>query len=189
MKLKLSIFLSLFAFILFSSCDKEETFDDRWKLDNEAQFAKIASSSDYNKLDSYSGNGYIMYKVIESGSGTNYPYFTDRVKVRYTGWYKQIWENPDTYNDDKGNVITNKVIFDTTSKSGMARTFFVNPLASNSTTFGVIAGFSTALQHMKVGDIWEVWIPWKLGYSETGSSAIPGYTTLVFEIELVEIVD
>lgn len=52
---------------------------------------------------------------------------------------------------------------------------------------GVIDGFSTALQHMKEGDIWEIWVPWELGYGSSGSGSIPGYTTLVFEIELMEI--
>ena len=54
---------------------------------------------------------------------------------------------------------------------------------------GVVDGFSTALQHMKVGDKWEVWMPWRLAYGVTGKGNIPGYTTLVFEIELVEIVE
>ncbi len=40
---------------------------------------------------------------------------------------------------------------------------------------------------MKVGDKWEVWMPWKLGYGINGKNPIPGYTTLVFEIELVEV--
>ena len=51
----------------------------------------------------------------------------------------------------------------------------------------VVDGFSTALQHMKVGDKWEVWMPWRLGYGANGSNAIPAHTTLVFEIELLEI--
>jgi FKBP-type peptidyl-prolyl cis-trans isomerase len=38
-----------------------------------------------------------------------------------------------------------------------------------------------------VGDKWEVWIPQELGYGTTGSGEIPGYSTLVFEMELVEI--
>jgi FKBP-type peptidyl-prolyl cis-trans isomerase len=42
---------------------------------------------------------------------------------------------------------------------------------------------------MQVGDKWEIWIPWMLGYGETGNNSIPGYTTLVFEIELLEIVE
>jgi peptidylprolyl isomerase/FKBP-type peptidyl-prolyl cis-trans isomerase FklB len=54
---------------------------------------------------------------------------------------------------------------------------------------GVVDGFSTALQHMQVGDKWEIWIPWKLGYGESGNNSIQGYTTLVFEIELVAIVE
>ncbi|MDD4778241.1 MAG: FKBP-type peptidyl-prolyl cis-trans isomerase [Fermentimonas sp.] len=180
MKLKLSLFLSLFAIILLYSCDKEETFDDRWKLDNEAQFAKISSSSEYTKINSASGRGYIMYKVLESGESENSPYFTDVVRVRYTGWYKIDWAKADKYNDDKGNVITNKKVFDTTSLSNAPRSFKVN---------GVVDGFSTALQHMKEGDKWEIWIPSDLAYGDTGSGDIPGYTTLVFEIELVEIVE
>ena len=180
MKLKLSLLLSLFAFILFSSCNEEETFDEKWKLDNEAQFSKISSNSEYSKINSTSGIVFIMYKVIESGEGEVSPIFTDVVKVRYTGWYKSDWTKPDKYNDDKGNVIINKVVFDTTSKNDVPRSFSVN---------GVVDGFSTALQHMKVGDKWEVWMPWRLAYGVTGKGNIPGYTTLVFEIELVEIVE
>jgi len=51
----------------------------------------------------------------------------------------------------------------------------------------VVDGFSTALQRMQVGDKLEVWMPWKLAYGESGNSTIKGYTTLVFEIELVDI--
>lgn len=40
---------------------------------------------------------------------------------------------------------------------------------------------------MKVGDKWEVWIPWKLGYGEKDYNDIPAHTTLVFELELLEI--
>lgn len=180
MKLKLSILISLIAFILFSSCDDAETFEDRWKLENEAQFTKISGNSEYTKLNSSSGNGFIMYKVNEEGDGNRAPYFTEQVKVRYTGWYKNIWTMPDTYTNDQGNVITNKVVFDTTSKNNLPRSFNVS---------GVVDGFSTALQHMKEGDKWEVWMPYKLAYGDIGSANIPGYTTLVFEIELVEIIE
>lgn len=178
-KLNLSIFLIMSVAILFSSCDKTETFDDKWKLDNEAQFTATAANTTYTKINSQSGNGFILYKEIKSGEGAT-PYFTDNVKVLYTGWYKNTWTKEDTYTDEKGNTIYNKVIFDTTNNNNIARTFAVN---------GVVDGFSTALQHMQVGDKWEVWIPWKLGYGEAGNSSIKGYTTLVFEIELVAIVE
>jgi peptidylprolyl isomerase/FKBP-type peptidyl-prolyl cis-trans isomerase FklB len=121
-----------------------------------------------------------MYKEIESGEGAT-PYFTDQVKVLYTGWFKREWSKSDTYTDDKGNSIYNKIIFDSTSnRNDIPSIFAVN---------GVVDGFSTALQHMQVGDKWEIWIPWKLGYGESGNNSIQGYTTLVFEIELVAIVE
>lgn len=186
MKLRLPI-LGLFAALLLLSCDQTETFDDRWKLDNEAQFVTISGNSEYQRLSSISGNGYIMYKVIEEGDGAT-PLFTDRVKVLYTGWYKNIWSMPDNYTDDKGNQITNKIIFDSTAnRNNIPSTFLVNPKASSGSVFGVIDGFSTALQYMQEGDKWEVWIPWKLGYGDTNSGSIQAYTTLVFEIELVEV--
>src|SRR5690554_1101754 len=179
-RLNLSLFLMISAVILLSSCDETETFDDKWKLDNEAQFAAIAANTAYAKLSSQSGNGFIMYKEIESGEGAT-PYFTDQVKVLYTGWFKREWSKSDTYTDDKGNSIFNKIIFDSTSnRNDIPSVFAVN---------GVVDGFSTALQNMKVGDKWEVWIPWKLGYGESGSGSIQAYTTLVFEIELVAIVE
>jgi len=173
--------ISLFTLLLITSCDDEnETVDNEWRLNNEAKFALITANSEYTKLNSESAKGHIMYKVIEIGDGDKSPYFNEKVKVRYTGWFKYDWDKEDTYQDDKGNHITNKIIFDTTSKSNIARTFGVNE---------VVDGFSTALQHMKKGDKWEVWIPWSLGYLQSGNSSIPGYTTLVFEIELVEIVE
>lgn len=165
---------------LAASCDNTETFDDRWKLENEAQFANIAASPEYSRLNSQSGKGFIMYKELEQGDGAT-PFFTDKVKVLYTGWYKNNWSLADSYTDDKGNLIQNKIIFDSTSnRNNIPSTFFVS---------GVVDGFSTALQHMQVGDKWEIWIPWMLGYGETGNNSIPGYTTLVFEIELLEIVE
>lgn len=180
MQKQLLFVISLLSIILFSACDKTETVDDRWKIENEAQFNTIANNSEYARLNSLSGNGFIMYKVLETGMGDRAPFFNEQVKVRYTGWYKNIWTKPDTFTDEKGNFITNKIIFDTTSKNNIARTFAVN---------GVVDGFSTALQYMKEGDKWEVWMPWTLGYGPSGSGSIKGYSTLVFEIELVEILN
>ena len=175
-----SILLLSGLFLLAVSCDKTETFDDKWQLDNEAQFARITANTEYTKLNSRSGKGFIMYKELEQGNGAT-PYFTDQVKVLYTGWYKNDWSKPDSYTNDKGNLIQNKIIFDSTGNR--------NDIPSTFSVKGVVDGFSTALQHMQVGDKWEIWIPWKLGYAESGNNSIPGYTTLVFEIELVDIVE
>lgn len=186
MKRQLSLILSFCALILVASCDDDtETFDDQWKIDNEAQFAKITADSEYTRINTTSTSGYIMYKEIEAGDG-EIPYFTDKVRVLYTGWFKRDWSLPDTYPNDKGETITNKYIFDSTeNRNNIPSTFAINPQVSY-----IIEGFSTALQHMQVGDKWEIWIPWKLAYGSSGNSSgtIPAYTTLVFEIELVSIV-
>ena len=182
MKIKIihSIMLLSAMLILVASCDKTETFDDRWKLANEAQFAKIAANPEYTKINSQSANGFIMYKMLKEGDGAS-PFFNSKVKVLYTGWYKNDWSQPDSYTNDKGNLIQNRIVFDTTGDQ--------NPIPRTYTVGQMIDGFSTALQHMQVGDKWEIWIPWKLGYDEAGNNSIPGYTTLVFEIELVEVIE
>lgn len=180
MKKQLLFIIALLAMVFVTSCDddNDKSYDEQWKINNEAQFAKITQDPEYKRINSQSTVGYIMYKELVSGDGET-PKFTDRVKLLYTGWYKYDWNKPDVYKDDKGQTITNKVVFDTTnSGNGIPRT---------STVRGFVDGFSTALQHMQVGDKWEIWIPWNLGYGASSTNSIPGYTTLVFEIELVDI--
>jgi len=103
--------------------------------------------------------GSIYYKVIESGMGEVNPGKTNKVRVRYTGSF---------YDGE---------VFDSSGTS--AREFVVSEL---------IVGFSVALQNMVVGDKWEVWIPYYFGYGTEKVGSIPGYSTLIFEIELLSIV-
>lgn len=173
MKNKITVFIFFISFgFAFLACEKDEKIDTAWKDANEAAFNKISSASGYSKIESESKNGYITYKSLKSGAGKS-PIFTDKVKVLYTGWYQKDWNNPET-----------KVIFDTTDATNIPRQMLVS---GNVNKGGSLDGFSTALQNMKVGDKWEVWIPWKLGYGMVGERVIPGYTTLVFEMELVAI--
>ena len=181
--LTLSFILSMF---IFASCEKTETFDDTRKIDNETQFAKVTAKvgeyAEYKKIESKTGAGHIMYKVIKEGDSDIRPLFNDEVKVLYTGWYKRFWTKEDEFTGDDGNPFKNKVIFDSTENRGnVPSKFAVN---------GTVDGFSTALQHMNVGDKWEIWMPWNLGYGayDNTNSGIPGYTTLVFEVELKEVV-
>ena len=45
----------------------------------------------------------------------------------------------------------------------------------------------TATMEMCVGDRWEVYVPYQLGYGVEGSGSIPGYSTLIFDWYLDEI--
>lgn len=154
------LFFILTSIVLATSCDKNETvIDEAWKIENEEAFDKQIFNSEYTKITSQSQNGFILYKVIEKGDGTVSPLFTDSVKVNY-----------------KGQLINDKV-FDSNWDQKPAE-FKVD---------GLVDGFSTALQHMKVGDVWEVWIPQKLGYGSSAKSDIPAYSTLIFTIDLKEI--
>jgi FKBP-type peptidyl-prolyl cis-trans isomerase len=103
----------------------------------------------------------LQYKVLKSGNGGPSPKKTDTVVVRY-----------------RGTLIDGTVfdIFDNSVKHGDTATFNMND---------VIAGWAAALQMMKVGDKWQLFVPPSLGYADYGPPDIGIYTTLIYELELV----
>ena len=103
----------------------------------------------------------LQYKVIKAGKGAS-PKATDQVKTHY-----------------EGRLINGKV-FDSSYKRGEPATFPVN---------GVIKGWTEALQLMKVGSQWELYVPSELGYGPRGTGADIGpNSTLIFKVELLEVV-
>lgn len=103
----------------------------------------------------------LQYEIIKKGTGEK-PKATDTVKAHYAG------------------SLINGQEFDNSYKRGEPLQIPVN---------GVIQGWVQALQLMPVGSKWKLFIPSELGYGENGAgSAIPGGATLIFDIELLEIV-
>lgn len=99
---------------------------------------------------------------------------TDSVRVRYEGWFYM--------EGDK------KVIFDSTERS-VSSGQWLNNINEDGVDFiigGVVDGFKTLLQKMKVGEEKIVCMPYQLGYGESGGSSIPGYTTLFFNVKLLK---
>jgi FKBP-type peptidyl-prolyl cis-trans isomerase len=100
----------------------------------------------------------LQYKVLKSGAGPT-PSADDKVNVHYRG------------------QLVDGTVFDETYGGEPAQL----PVG------GVIAGWSEALQQMKVGDKWQLVVPANLAYGEGGRDMIPPNATLIFEVELLGI--
>jgi FKBP-type peptidyl-prolyl cis-trans isomerase FklB len=78
----------------------------------------------------------------------------------------------------EGRLISGTV-FDSSYQRGETATFGVTQ---------VIAGWVEALQLMKEGDKWQLFIPYNLAYGERGAGAqIPPFATLIFDVELIKV--
>ena len=103
----------------------------------------------------------LQYRILNEGSGDDSPGPESVVSVHYRG------------------KLTNGLEFDSSYKKNQPVSFPVN---------GVIRGWTEALQLMKEGDKWELIIPPDLGYGSKGAgNIIPPDSTLIFEVELIEI--
>jgi FKBP-type peptidyl-prolyl cis-trans isomerase FkpA len=103
----------------------------------------------------------LQYEVISEGSGEN-PLPDDTVRVNYEGTF------------------TDGTVFDSSYERGEPAEF---PLDQ------VISGWTEGLQLMKVGSSYRFYIPSALAYGSRGAGqVIPAYTTLIFTVELLEIV-
>lgn len=102
----------------------------------------------------------LQYKVLTPGTGTT-PTLLDVVKVHYRGYFIDGTEFESTYSRQK------------------PQTFSISQ---------VIPGWAEALQKMKVGDKWRLFIPSYLAYGEMGyGREIEPNTALIFDMELLAI--
>lgn len=102
----------------------------------------------------------LQFEVLTQGEGS-IPSHQDRVRVHYTG------------------SLIDGTVFDSSVKRGEPAEFPVS---------GVIPGWIEALTLMPVGSKWKLTIPQHLAYGERGAGAsIPPFSTLVFEVELLDI--
>jgi FKBP-type peptidyl-prolyl cis-trans isomerase FklB len=103
----------------------------------------------------------LQYEVLATGDGEK-PTAASTVRTHYHGTF------------------INGDIFDSSVDRGQPAEFPVS---------GVIPGWTEALQLMTEGSKWRLYVPYNLAYGEQGSQgAIPPYSTLVFDVELLTIV-
>lgn len=184
----LSFLICHLSFVV-SACSKEETeageWDD-WQQRNEVVLASLVDSvkshpAQWQRILSYAkspqtehdAHQYVYVKTVEQGSGTECPAFTDSVRIVYQG---RLIPSA-TYS--QGFVFDGSVY----GQFSVSTSSTAKMLVSNT-----VVGFSTALQHMHRGDRWLIYIPYELGYGETGQSDanIPGYSLLVFDVKLID---
>ena len=152
------------ALCAFMSCNTLDNSNDEWRKDNQAAYDSIKIHSDWHELKTGDGPSGIYYRdLTESGTEIGGEHPIETASVVVNYTGK----------------FYNESVFD----SGVKTSFVVNQTKR---------GFGVALQHMRVGQTWEVCIPYYLGYGEAGlysgyTAVIQGYTTLFFKIELLQI--
>lgn len=103
----------------------------------------------------------MLFKVLQKGTGGKSPQADDDCEVHYAGTLRDGTKFDSSY--DRGSPATFKPT-------------------------QVIKGWTEALQLMREGDTWEVYIPYDLAYGERGSPPkIPGFAPLVFKMELIKV--
>lgn len=103
----------------------------------------------------------LQYEVIKEGDGAQ-PAATDQVEVHYTG------------------KLIDGTVFDSSEERGVPATFGVTQ---------VIPGWVEALQLMKAGSRWRLYIPSDLAYGPNGAGGIIGpNATLIFDVELLKVI-
>jgi peptidylprolyl isomerase/FKBP-type peptidyl-prolyl cis-trans isomerase FklB len=100
----------------------------------------------------------VLYQVISSGPASGgHPGPTDQVKVMYEGTLKD------------------GTVFDSSYERGQPAIFGLD---------GVVPGWSTALQKMRPGDVWNIWLSPEQGYGYEDKGPLPAGSVLKFKVEL-----
>lgn len=104
----------------------------------------------------------LQYLVLREGNGSVHPTATSQVKVHYQG------------------TLLDGTEFDSSYKRGEPISFKLNQ---------VIKGWQEGLQLMVEGEKVRLFIPYDIAYGKSGSGPIPAGATLIFDVELIEILD
>lgn len=176
-------------FLLTACSESDDDAADEfanWQVRNDAFFATLEDSLSrggdaWRKIKSFTKNEstttanteYIYIKVLEQGSGTVCPLYTDTARVSYIGRLIPSANHP------QGQVFDQT--FESTYTYSPRTTGVIDNLVSNFTD-----GFATALQHMHIGDRWRVFVPYQLGYGATDRGTVPAYSVMIFDVTLFD---
>jgi len=155
------------AFIMSFINQREKLKADKKAEENKVNFKEYIEQNDKFLADNKSKPGVtttasgLQYEVVKMGTGPK-PTAQSTVKVHYTG------------------TLIDGTEFDSSVKRNEPAQFPVS---------GVIAGWTEALQLMPVGSKFKLYIPQALAYGPNGAGeVIKPYSTLIFDVELLEII-
>ena len=184
MNKKIYLLPLLLLAILFTSCEetKEVSKYDNWQERNEAFIDSLRISFmdegnpgglDTMHLLTYPDD-YFFYKKMTPATelegyiaSSQKPLFTDSITVFY-----------------KGTYFTGEY-FD--GFTGSAPTVFDAPI-KGVVSSGWITGWTEVLQRISLGERWKVYIPSEFAYGSSGKDKVPGYSALVFDMQLYGII-
>lgn len=179
---KFRLFFTLFllasiAGMITTSCgDDDNNWDDYkdWRVANEEfydeqRFLMEDGQNVYQTVvPSWNPSASILMRYLNDRKlteGNLSPLLTSTVDVKYIG------------------RLYNGVAFD----SSYTNTASYGDSLMRTTPGSLIQGWTIALMNMRVGDSVRIVIPYKLGYGSTGSGIISPYSTLLFDLKLVDI--
>lgn len=178
--------LLLLAFV-FTSCEetKEASKFDNWRPRNEAFIDSLqqvyANGSDPTLkyiVPLTDPKAKIFYKDMTPAGkvlGAT-PQFSDSVQVYYRGSYIFNESFEQNFMGKEPNV-----------EFDIPLDCYVSPYVERPKgwpVLTVISGWGEVFQHMKVGQLWRVYLPQEYAYGASGSGNIPGYSTLIFDLQL-----
>ncbi|MDO4180700.1 MAG: FKBP-type peptidyl-prolyl cis-trans isomerase [Bacteroidales bacterium] len=140
----------------------------QWRIIRSYKLPPLAMTETGNVSDN------VYCKILAKGEGTVSPLFTDTAGVHY-----------------RGKFIDGSV-FSQSYQGELDLNFAVPSYSPSLDEYGNVSDFvvgpKTATMQMHVGDRWEIYIPYQLGYGESGNESIRGYSTLIFDWYLVDII-
>jgi FKBP-type peptidyl-prolyl cis-trans isomerase len=102
----------------------------------------------------------LQYRIVTSGPATGLkPHIQDEVKVNYEG------------------KLIDGTVFDSSYERGQPATMQLR---------GLVKAWQEAIQLMRPGDVWMLYVPPELGYGAEGQGPIPPGAVLIFKIELID---
>ncbi|MBQ8154104.1 MAG: FKBP-type peptidyl-prolyl cis-trans isomerase [Prevotella sp.] len=184
MNIKHYILACLSLLVLASCSEKDDTVVEYadWQKKNEQFFeaAYLAADWDftlrkYSLRDEVATNhtDFVLVEELysEDDAPEAKPFLNDTVQIHYVGHlipspsYSTGFQFDQSYQEP----------FD--METSVPTKFAVN---------GLVTGLSTALMNMHKGDVWQVTVPYQLGYGTVDNGNVPAYSTLIFEIRLEE---